>query len=178
MTISPFASLPSIPNAILAPSPLSVILFYPHQVHYESENMAGSLILWWNTYEKLLEAKQVWLVGKAQDLFTRGLRGPIHRLLREEAKWLGLLPHMHRAGARGVIPSHWTSQMVGSSRRGQAARRSGAQVSALFSWMPPAASSADWGMCVNCQAGWCVRGRGVSCHLPWVTSVEVSAAPA
>ena len=83
-------------------------LFYPHQVHYEFGNMVGSLIWWWNTYEKLLEAKQVWLVGKAQDLFTWGLRGPIHRLLREEAKCLGLLPHMHRAGARGVIPFHWT----------------------------------------------------------------------
>ena len=37
----------------------------------------------------------MWLVGGTQDSSTCGLRGPIHRLLREVAKHPVLLPHSH-----------------------------------------------------------------------------------
>lgn len=73
------------------------LLFDPHQVHHEFET------IWtWNTYEKLLEAKQMWLVRGAQDLFTWGLKGSIYRLLREDTKCIELWLHRHSTGAQGL----------------------------------------------------------------------------
>lgn len=121
-------------------------LFYPHQVHHEFEiyldHWSGHEIL----NEKVLETKQVYLLKRNRIYLLVGLRGPLHRLLKEVANCFMFLASYTHEGAQEVLHSHWTIQKAGASWRKQAARLSGAQVSALLSWVSSVASSVKWGM--------------------------------